>query len=225
MSRSRVFEDMDMDKDMDMDMDIRMGKLNKVDRPTPPPTRRQWVMDILRVLIHSEPKLARQHQVATTPCIPVRTLVDPSRPQGSRGCLTWTKKEGIIVPVRGRRTMWEVSEVGRGRSMEERKKGRVWLEVRLIRLGRRSWRVSGYGRCFVGRFCPRPSINRTDTFLTVCPVLYSSCTQPQARSHLLVLSTFDRLADRQLGTGTAQVVRKAPGDRAREISYRTADRE
>lgn len=28
----------------------------------------------------------------------------------------------------------------------ERKKGRVWLEVRLIRLGRRSWRVSGYGR-------------------------------------------------------------------------------
>jgi hypothetical protein len=30
--------------------------------------------------------------------------------------------------------------------MEERKKGRVWLEVRLIRRGRRSWRVSGYGR-------------------------------------------------------------------------------
>jgi hypothetical protein len=80
---------------------------------------------------------------------PLRTpawrLVDPSRRQGSRGCLMWTKKGGIIDLVLGRRITWEVSEVGRGRSME-RKRGRVWSEVRLIRLGRRSWRVSGYGR-------------------------------------------------------------------------------
>lgn len=100
MSRSRALEDMDKDMDMDMDMDIRMDKMSKADRPTPP-TRRGRVMTIHRVLIRSELKLARQHQVATTPCIPVRTLVDPSRPQGSRGCRMWTKKGGIIAPVQG----------------------------------------------------------------------------------------------------------------------------
>ena len=147
MLRSRVFEYMDKD----MDMDIRMDKMSKVDRPTPP-TRRQRVMAIHRVLIHSELKPALKLFLLFLVRIGThnrdKMLVDPSRPQGCRDCLTWTKKEGIIAPVQGldRRTTWEDSEVGRGRSMEEKKKGRVWLEVRLIRLGPRSWTVSEYER-------------------------------------------------------------------------------
>jgi hypothetical protein len=101
MSRSPVFEN--MDKDMDLDTDIRMDKTSKVDRPTPTPPRGR-VMAIHRVLIHSEPKLALKLFLLFLIIIirnDVRTrawrLVDPSRPQGSRGYLTWTKKEGIIV--------------------------------------------------------------------------------------------------------------------------------
>jgi hypothetical protein len=151
MSRNPLFEDMNTDKDMDMDMDtdIRMDKMSKVDRPTPTPPRGR-VMTIHRVLIHSEPKPALKLFlpfliIGNVIRTPAWRLVDPSRRQGSRGCLMWTKKGGIIDLVLGRRITWEVSEVGRGRSME-RKRGRVWSEVRLIRLGRRSWRVSGYGR-------------------------------------------------------------------------------
>jgi hypothetical protein len=108
MSRNTVLEDMDKDKDMDLDMDIRMDKMSKVDRPTPTPPRGR-VMAIHRVLIHSELKLALKLFllfliIGNVIRTPAWRLVDPSRRQGSRGCLMWTKKEGIIAPVQGRGT-------------------------------------------------------------------------------------------------------------------------
>jgi hypothetical protein len=84
MLRSRVHEDMDMGTDIRMDITINIDRMIKVDRPTPPP-RRGRIIAILRALIHSELKLARQHQVAIITCTLVQTLVDPSRPQDSRG--------------------------------------------------------------------------------------------------------------------------------------------
>lgn len=100
MSRRPVIEDMDMD--MDMDTDVRMDRLNKVDRPTPTP-HRGWATR--RVLIHSELKPVLKLFLLFLIIRFIRTrawrLVDPSRPQGSRGYLMWTKKEGIIAPVQG----------------------------------------------------------------------------------------------------------------------------